>query len=428
MRSTHTFAIDFIIRRCKENNAKAFIYARITVDAERKEISLKEQINAADWDSASETVNRRNIDARAINSLIGNTRVKIKNEYRNLQEGCGLITAETIKQAALGQHTSLKGHTLLELLEYYHKIWKPKLKHGGFKNIETTIRYVKQFLKNKYSAGDIFLPQINMEFATDFEHYIRTHPIKKSDPCLGNGLGKHIQRFKTILNWAVTIKWIKQNPIDKYSCPLKRNKRKKLSLTELFILEEKEFKGGILEYVKDLFIYSCYTGLAYVDVMALKEIDFEWDESGTAWCKIYRTKSDGFCPIPLLSTPAAILKKYKNHPALSNEKIFPPISNQHVNKSLQIIRETCEIETPITFHVARHTFAKTVALKNGVPMETVQIMMGHTEIKTTQIYAEVDEEKIIYDMRGAEEKINKRRETFFIANQGLNRNAQQFEA
>ncbi len=406
MRATHSFGIDFIIRRCKDNKVKAYIFARITVDGERKEISLKEEIKAIDWDGDSETVRGRTPDVKMINDLIGELRHKVKAEYRQLQENCELITAETVKQSVLGLYVSVKGHTMIELLDYYHMIWKPKLKPGGFKNIETTIRYVKQFLHVKYKAGDIFLPQINMEFATDFEHYIRTNPVKKSDPCLGNGIGKHIQRFKTMLNWAVTIKWIKANLIEKYSCPLKRNKRKKLTLNEVFAIEQQVFFDTTTAYVRDLFIYSCYTGLAYVDAMALKQTDFEWDENGKAWCRIYRTKSDGFCSIPLLKIPTDILKKYQDHPKTAAGKVFPAITNQHVNKCLQVIRETRGIETPITFHVARHTFAKTVSLKNGVPMETVQIMMGHSEIKTTQIYADVDEEKIIEDMAEVEERIN----------------------
>jgi integrase/recombinase XerD len=417
MTTKHSFSIDFIIRKCKQNKSKAFIYARITIDGELKEISIKEHINSDDWNSKAEIVMGRGISAKTINEVIEKTRFGIRQKYRDLQENGVLITAEILKDAYLGIHTQLKGHSLIELLDYYHRIWQPKMKPGGFKNVETTIGYVKRFLTSKYRRGDVYLSQVNMELATDLEYFIRDNSIDIKHPCLGNGLGKHIQRFKTIIKWAKSINWIKFNPIEDYNCPLKRTKRKKLSLDELVSLEQKVFTDKTLSYVQDLFIYSCYTGLAFVDVMALRHTDFEYGAGDAPWCKIYRVKSDILCPVPLLRKASEILAKYKGHPsALEANKVFPSISHQHVNRCLQIIREAIGIETPMTFHVARHTFAKTVALKNGVPLETIQMMMGHTKITTTQIYADVDEEKIVTDMAGLEDRLEKKKETIIAAN------------
>ncbi len=417
MKTTHTFGIDFIIRRCKENREKAFIYARITVDGEAKEISLKERISPTEWDNKNETVTGKSIQVKSINNFIEETRFRIKEHYRALQQKEELVTAETVKQSYLGKHTSLKGHSLAELLDYYKKIWEGKLKHGGFKNYRTTIEYIRLFLDNKYTSGDVFLSQLNMQTITEFEYYVRMTPVKKHDPCLGNGLAKHIQRFKRIINWAVEIEWMKTNPFEKYSYPLKRSKRKKLSIQELVALEGKEFQDASLNYVKDLFLYSCFTGLAFVDAMSLKESDFEWEPNGTVWCRKYRTKSDELSMVPLLKSAATILNKYRNDGDQQRETVFPVVTNQYINRCLRVIKEACEITTPMTFHIARHTFAKTVALKNGVPLETVQMMMGHTKISTTQIYADVDEEKISDDMNGLEDKLNIKRQIVTMANQ-----------
>lgn len=418
MKTTHSFCIDFIIRRNKENKNKALIYARITVDEERKEISIKEHVNADDWDGKSEMVRGRSIHVKTVNNVIDETRFKIKEKYRMLKENAALITAETIKQAYLGEHISQKGRRLIELLDYYKIIWETKLKPGGFKNYKTTIEYLKIFLLQQYPSGDIYLSQINIQFATEFEYYIRNKPIKAYDPCLGNGIAKHIQRFKRIINWAVEMEWLTNNSIEKYSCPLKRNKRKKLSIQELVSLEEKEFQDANLCYAKDIFLYSCFTGLAFVDAMTLKAEDFEWDLNGTVWCRKYRTKSDELCMVPLLKSAAIILNKYRNDAgAKQRNTIFPVATNQYMNRCLKVIKEACEITTPMSFHVARHTFAKTVALKNGVPLETVQMMLGHTKISTTQIYAEVDEEKIINDMSSVEDKLNIKRQIIHTANQ-----------
>lgn len=411
MTATQSFSIDFIIRRCKANKKKADIYARITVDGVPKEISIKEQIDSADWDSRSERVKGKSIEVKAINERIEDVRFRIKEKYRELEKTVQLITADSVKAAYLGVQTRLKGHQLRELLAYYKKVWEPKLREGGFKNYKTTIRYVEAFLDSRGSGSDVYLSQINGEFATDFEHYVRTVPLKEHDPCKGNGVGKHIQRFKRILNWAEEeLKWIEVNHCKKYKCPLKKSKRKKLSIQELVALENKHFHDPTLLYIKELFLYSCYTGLAFIDAMALTELDFEFGLDGTVWCKIYRTKSDEFCAVPLLPSAAQILNKYrKDAKAQGRVNIFPKVSNQHVNESLKIIQAACEILTYLTFHVARHTFAKTVALKNGIPLETVQMMMGHTKISTTQIYADVDEEKIMGDMSGLEEKLNQKR-------------------
>jgi integrase/recombinase XerD len=155
MKTTHSFGIDFIIRRCKENKRRALIYARITVDEERKEISLKEQIDAADWDSKKEMVKGRTEQVKSLNQHIDDVRFKIKEKYRALCDREALITADTVKQAYLGTLSALKGHKLVELLDYYYKIWEPQLKPGSFKNVKSTIEYAKLFLGAHYPAKDI---------------------------------------------------------------------------------------------------------------------------------------------------------------------------------------------------------------------------------------------------------------------------------
>lgn len=166
-----------------------------------------------------------------------------------------------------------------------------------------------------------------MELITEFEHYIRHTPIKKHDPCQGNGVAKHIQRFKRILNWATEIGWVKSNPFDKYSCPVKKNKRKKLTIQQLVALEQKLFNDPFLPYVKDLFLFSCYTGFAFVDVMQLRQSHFEWDVDGVVWCKVYRKKSDELSPVPLLKDAARIINKYEGHAdAVARGSIFPLIT------------------------------------------------------------------------------------------------------
>jgi site-specific recombinase XerD len=419
MRSNQSFAVNFVKRRCKENKKRANIYARIYVDGGLpKEISLKEEIEASAWDEKREIVKGKGVETKAFNDYIDDVRSKIKEKYRELEIAGMLITAESVKQAYLGVQPSLKGHKLSELLDYYYKIWEPKLKDGGFKNYKTTIEYLRRFLAGECPGKDLYLSQLSMEVATNFEHYVRNNPIKAHDPAKGNGLGKNVQRFKRIVNWAVELKWIPANPFEKYSCNLKKAKRKKLTIQQLLSIERQEFADPTINYVKELFLHSCYTGFAFVDAMALTEEHFEWHADGSVWCHIYRQKSDELTAIPILRYAAKLLNKYRNRADyIPGKLIFPRITNQEVNKCLKIIQAVCGIQFSLTFHIARHTFATTVALKNGIPIEVVQVFLGHKKIASTKIYAEVDEEKIIEDTEGWEGKIERKREMALAARQ-----------
>lgn len=413
MTTTHTFAVDIIIRRNKTNREKALLYARITIDGDAKEVSLKETIAVAEWDSKSETIIGKSIRVKSINQLIEETRFGIKEKYRLLKANDVKMTADSVKAAYLGEDAIPKGKKLPDLLDYFTKIFEDKLKHGGFKNYKTTIAYVRAFCQSRYADKTVYLKEVDMEFATDLEYYVRNQPLKEHDPCLGNGVAKHIQRFKRIMNWATEIKWVKTNEIDDYKCPVKKSRRKKLTMHEVLMLENKHFMDENLNYVKDLFVFSCYTSFAYIDVMTLTEEDFEFHPDGKIWCKKYRVKSEELQLVLLLKTATRILNKYRGKEDLRERNtIFPFLTNQYVNRCLHIIQQSCEIATPMTFHVARHTFAKTVALKNGVPMETIQKIMGHSKITTTQIYADVDEEKIIDDLGMLEQKLDQKRDQF----------------
>lgn len=416
-----TFSVCFFLRKTKANKLRADIYVRITIDGEVAEFSSKEQIQVSQWIPRRSVVKGNGVEARSINEHLDNIRLAVKDKYRKLVDREVVVTAQIVKEAYLGVQTQLKGHRLKELLSYYKKIWEPKLKKGGFKNYKTTIDYIERFLDINFVTHDIFLSQVDNKFATDLEYFIRTNPAKEHDPCTGNGLGKHIQRFKRIIKWACDdLKWLKEDPCSAYQCPLKKSKRKKLDMRELVLLESARFTDPEVHYVHQLSLYSCYTGLAFVDVMQLEETDFEWEGSGKVWCKRYRAKSDELCAVPLLSSAATILRYYLDDARQKGRKtIFPPVSNQHVNRCLKIIQAVCGIATPLTFHVARHTFAKTVALKNGIPLETVQMMMGHSKITTTQIYADVDEEKILDDMEGLDEKLDRKRSTLKASQQLL---------
>ena len=182
-------------------------------------------------------------------------------------------------------------------------------------------------------------------------------------------------------------------------------------MQQLVKLEQKSFQDPALQYVKDIFLFSCYTGLAFADVMQLRKSHFEMEVNGITWCKLYRQKSNVLSSVPLLKSAIEIIEKY-NHCNNTSEtdKIFPHVTNQNVNRHLKLIQEICETISRFLFMLP-DTLCKTIALKNGIPLETIQMLIGHTKITTTQIYADVDEEKIINDMEGLDYKLEQNRAT-----------------
>jgi hypothetical protein len=146
METTYSFSIDFIIRKCKSDNKRGIIFVRITVNSKRKEISIKEQVLLADWDGSREIVTSKTTESKKINKTIENIKFRIKEKYRAMEDRGELITAESVKNAYLGVQNQQRSHSLVELLDYYKKIWQPKLKHGGFKNYLTTLAYIRKFI------------------------------------------------------------------------------------------------------------------------------------------------------------------------------------------------------------------------------------------------------------------------------------------
>jgi len=193
--------------------------------------------------------------------------------------------------------------------------------------------------------------------------------------------------------------WLSKDPFAKFKQHFDKVERFYLTKEELAAIEKKQFTIERLQTVKDLFLFSCYTGLAYIDTMNLTTENIIKGIDGNDWLITSRQKTDTDVRVPLLPQAEALIKKYKNHPKASNHgTLFPVISNQKTNSYLKEIADLCNINKAITFHIARHTFATTITLSNGVPIESVSKMLGHTTIRSTQVYAKVVEQKLSEDM------------------------------
>ncbi|WP_339841636.1 site-specific integrase [uncultured Maribacter sp.] len=399
MRNNSTLAVLIFTRDITYNPDKLTIYARITVDGRRAEISLKRYTSVNVWDVSKGRVIGTTQKARLLNSYLDEVYVQIMEAHKQLLSEGKVITAQAVKARYLGQDEQHK--TLMELVKYHNTTMDSVLKYGTMKNYYSTERYLHRFLRDKFKTPDIYLKQLNYRFIADFEQYLRNYqPDKARRTCSNNGAMKHLERLMKMTNLAVKLEWLEKDPFHQFKLNFQKHNRSYLSERELELIEETTFKGAGYEKVRNVFLFSCYTGLAYIDVKQLLAEQMVLGIDGNYWLHTKREKTNEIVKIPLLPKAKAIIKRYademRQHP---EGKLLPVFSNQKMNSYLKVITKACGIHKKITFHSARHTFATTVTLSNGVPIETVSKMLGHAKLTTTQIYARVLEKKVGEDMQ-----------------------------
>lgn len=232
-------------------------------------------------------------------------------------------------------------------------------------------------------------------------------PQNHKKPLNNNGVMKHIERLRKMINMGVKLDWLSKDPFSSFKKHFDKVERVCLTNKELSYLENKLFSIERLKHVRDMFLFSCYTGLAYIDLAELSPNDIITGNDGGLWISTIRVKTDVSVRIPLLPQAIELIDEYRNDPrAQNNGTVFPVISNQRMNGYLKEIADVCGIKKTLTFHIARHTFATTVTLSNGVPIESVSKMLGHTSIRTTQIYAKVIDRKLSEDIRNLQQRMS----------------------
>lgn len=366
---------------------------RITIDGIETRFTMKTDIDPGHWDVKLGKMSGRSAKALEINALIDNTKSVLNRIYHQELERMQSVTAEKVKNIFLGINT--KQHTLLELFKKHNAdvksligISKSKATHQKY---EVTLKHVTSFLRKRYNLSDIHFAEINHMFISDFETFLMV-----DCQCQSNTTAKFMQFFKRIILIARNNGWMLHDPFVNYKIRINKVDRGYLTKEELELIFKKKIEIPRLEHVRDIFVFSCFTGLAYIDVYNLKESNIRTSFDGNLWIMTKRQKTDVNSNIPLLEVPRKILEKYKGK--LPEGKILPITSNQKMNAYLKEIGDLCEIKKNLTFHLARHTFATTITLSQGVPIETVSKMLGHTNIKTTQIYARITDNKIGHDM------------------------------
>ena len=400
-----TISILFYLKRAKANTqGLAPIFQRITINGRRLDNSTGKFVDPSKWHPEMSKMRGNSEEARLINGHLDNLRTKILIAEKELNKKDIPVNLETLKNMLLG--TKERQRLLVPIFEEHNNKIKELLgieyAPGTYERYQTSLKHTKDFLNWKYNISDIDITKIDHAFITDYEFYLRS--VRK---CANNTAVKYIKNFNKIIKLCLANDWLDKNPFANYKSKVKEVERVYLSEGEIQNIINKDFKTERLSLVRDIFLFSCFTGLAYIDVKNLTKSHISIGIDGDKWIFTHRQKTESASKIPVLPVTQMIIDKYADHPqAINEEKLLPILSNQKMNAYLKEIAAVCEIEKELTFHIARHTFATTVTLTNGVPIESVSKMLGHKNLRTTQHYAKVLDKKVSEDMKILRDKFS----------------------
>lgn len=390
-------SILFYAKRAKTNAAGLIpIYLRITIDGVRLEISSKRFVMPEKWSKEQNRMKGNSEEARSLNAYLDILKARVHDAQKEIVQEGNLVSMDTLKNKLLG--TEQRSRMLIPIFQDHNNRMEAlvgkEFAQGTLTRYKTCISHTKEFLKWKFNLSDIDVRKIDYAFLNDFEFYLRT---EKS--CNNNSAVKYIKNFGKIVRICLANGWIEKDPFSNYHSKFNEVTRQFLNEQEIEKLFTKDLRNERLSQVRDIFLFSCFTGLAYIDTKKLTRQNINLGLDGNKWIFTTRQKTKTTSNIPLLPRAEKIIEKYQTHPTCINfGKLLPVLSNQKMNAYLKEIADLCEVDKDLTYHIARHTFATTVTLSNGVPIESVSKMLGHKSIKTTQHYAKILDKKVSEDM------------------------------
>lgn len=381
----------------------AYIYCRITINKKRAQFATGLKCPPRMWNAGLKRIDKKWPDSKEANKELIKIESKLLQLYEKLTIGDKSVTADQLVDSYLGRANN--GKTILELFKQHNTKMKSLIgieyAQATLTRFETTYKHLEDFIRIKYKSNDIYLTDLDNQFIHDFDYFLRT-----AKNCANNTTVKYVKNFTKIVRIACDYGWLDRYPFSNYKQRTKEVERVFLNKEELDIIYEKDFGNKRLETVRDIFMFSCYTGLAYIDVQRLVADNIVIGIDGNKWININRKKTDIKSSIPLLPIAEEILYKYEDIMRFDkNKRVLPGMSNQKLNSYLKELAAICNINKELTFHIARHTFATTVTLTNGVPIESVSKMLGHSSIKMTQHYAKIVDRKLSDDMKMLREKL-----------------------
>lgn len=400
-----SFGLIFFLKVPRHESKIRTVYFRITVDGIPKEASTRRQWDIERWSQKTERAIGTREDAKSLNFYLDSLTTKIHDIKTQILYSGKPITSKKIMDHILGK-TSSRTKVLEEFKKHNDEL-KALIGNGytaaTLERFSITKNHVTAFIKLKYDADDFEFADLNLEFIKDFEFYLRS--VRK---CANNTTLKYIANFKKIVIRAIDKEIISKDPFKSFKGRKTKIVKKPISAKELAELEAHKFSSERLGIVRDIFVFQCYTGLAYIDAYQLTSADIKDGVDGKQWIISERQKTNSTAKIPLLPNALEILEKYKNHPVcLKRGTLLPVSSNQKMNEYLKEIAVLCGFPFTLNTHMARRTFGSTITLNNNVPINVVKELLGHASIKQTEAYAITEQSTIGREMSILNEKLNK---------------------
>ena len=397
-----TFKVLFYLKRQAEQNGKAPIMGRITINGTISQFSCKLSISPKLWDTKANKASGKSVVAQRINEKLENIKTNIGKQYQRICDRDSYVTAEKVKNAWLGfgDGYQLLLQTFDEYLNDFEKnrVGKDR-KASTLENYRKQYRRLAAFLQYEYKVEDIPFRELKREFIEKYVVYLST--VRGMLP---GTLPNAIKKLKLMTYTAFKNGWIASDPFAGFRVAAKYRDRRFLSESELQAVMDVQVPNYKTAIVRDIFVFCCFTGLAYVDVQKLSHDDIHTDDRGDMWIIDNRAKTGTQFRVKLLPVAKELVERYRRL-KLPDNKVFPVKDCDSMDMSLRHVARHAGLSFNPTMHVARHTFATTVTLSQGVPLETVSKMLGHKHITTTQIYAKITNDKISRDMDALSEKI-----------------------
>lgn len=400
------FTLAFFVRKARPlRNGELPIFVRISVSGQLMEMNIGRSVRPEQWDQKRNVATGRSKKELELNKYIENVRTRFNEIHNMLIRENKPVTPKTLRDYYLG--TVEKPKMLCDVFREVNKQRKEEFERGDIcaatlGRWERCVTYLEEFMQLTKDAKDIPIKEVSRGFIQDFEHFLRM-----TKQTANNTTVRYLRYLKNVLQYAMAHKWVSEDPFV--------GKRFKRTVAEREFLTEPELQAMMnvdlhefprLETVRDTFVFCCFTGLAFIDISSLKRSEIYVDADGNKWIRKHREKTGELSTIPLLEIPQKIMEKYADHPkVVAEDVVIPVFSNQRTNSYLKEIASLAKIKKHLTSHIARHTFA-TMSLANHVPIESISKMLGHVDIKTTQIYAKMQDHTIYEDMEKMRQKFN----------------------
>ena len=399
----------FVLKTKLLKNGEAPILMRITINGQYEETRIQRSVPLKLWNAAKGCSKGKDRASNELNSYLSELATRALEKYKELILEQAISTPSLILKRVFGKDTEMR--TLLgairQEIKEMEKVVNIDYAPVTINRYKNVLKKLENSIPTFYDKEDITFHELTPEFIKAFDLHLKTEV-----GLCRNTIVRYMKCFKKFTNMALAKEWMRKNPFYGYKMEQDETDPVFLTYDELQTVMKKKFTIPRLELVRDVFVFACFTGLAFSDVASLNKENLVQDNLGDWWIRKgrvkleHRRKASSISNIPLLPVPLAILEKYKEHPTcIKKGCCLPVMCNQKMNSYLKEIADFCGIKKNLTTHVARHTFGTTVTLANNVPLQDVSVMLGHASTRMTQHYARVMNSSLKEAMNNVKERL-----------------------